>query len=75
VAEPNDGAEEGADVGTSAQRNEDDSTDDPRAKKFTRVSTVSTPVPASLLSERLRALAHVDSGFDEPKDSKKSMPD
>ena len=72
VVRSNDDAEEGADVGKSAQRDEDDSTDDPKAKQFTRVSTVSTPVPASLLSERLRALAHVDSGFDEPKDSRKS---
>jgi serine/threonine protein kinase len=75
VVESNDGAEEGAGVGKSTQRDED-SADDPRAKEFMRVSTVSTPVPASLLSERLRALAHVDSGFDEPKDSRKpSMAD
>lgn len=64
--------EEGASVGASAQRDKDDSTDDPKTKQFVRASTISTPVPASLLSERLRALAHVDSGFDEPKDSRKS---
>jgi len=42
---------------------------DRRSAEEIRLQRISTGVPASLLTQKLRALEHIDSGFDEPRET------